>query len=153
MYQVAGATLTNAAWASANDPVAIPFTFWETVTVYKLAMQNGSSPGDNFDIGIYDENWVRKVSAGSTAATSSWQVVDIADTVIGPGRYWLVLVRDTTTASRCGFYTVSFTVASMAFAGLFDSATDAFPLPDPLTNMAAVATATRPPIVGIYTRA
>lgn len=149
---VSAATLTNAAWHSANDPICIPFTLTQAVTVYRLAQQNGSSPGDNFDIGIYDAAFNRMVSSGSTAATSSWQPVDVTDTPLGPGRYYLAFVRDTTTASRVGYYSWGSSQPLCAFVGLLDTTTDAFPLPSTLTNMAAAATIVRPPIVGFITR-
>lgn len=153
IFQAPATTLTNGPWHSANDPVAIPFALTESVVVYRLAQQNGSSPGDNFDIGVYDEAFNRLVSTGSTAATTSWQTVDVTDTILKPGRYYLVMSRDTTTASRVGQYTTGASTPLMAFAGLLDSSTDAFPLPDPLTNMAAAATVTRCPIVALITRA
>lgn len=143
-------------WLSANDPLAIPFVLRDGVTVTHLGALNGTAAGGGFDIGVYDTAWNRKVSCGTQTGSgnSAWQFIDVTDTPLSPGRYFLVIVRDNVTAGRQFF--VSDVIASAAHLGLFgcyDSATDAYPLPDPLTNMALTATFTRVPICGIATRA
>lgn len=138
------APAVNLAWTSANDPLALPFRLNEGVVVTRLGWLNGSTiTSSNFDLGIYSTAWARLVSTGSTARSggSAWQWVDIADTPLAPGDYYLVGVGDTNTTGRPGGVT---TVAapSLALLGAQDSTTDAFPLPNPLTNMAAAATFT-----------
>jgi hypothetical protein len=121
------------------------------VLVTRLGWLNGSTlTTSNFDIGIYTSAWARVVSAGSTARSgaSVWQWVDVADTSIGPGDYYLVGAADTTGASRVGGLTLP-TAPTGAGIGLKDSATDAFPLPNPLTNMAAAAVFTTLPWLAI----
>jgi hypothetical protein len=150
LQQSSGSSL----WASANDPVAIPFVLATPEVVTHLSIANGSAAGENFDIGIYDQNWARKISAGSTLSTgaSQWQQVDVTDTPLQPGRYYLVTVRDNVTANR-GFFISATTAAVLSLFGVKDSSTDAFPLPDPLTNMVACATATRLPLCSVGLRA
>lgn len=147
-----GVTL-NAA-LSANVPVAMPFALSEGATIFQLGWYNGSSTqSGNVDIGVYDTSWNRKVSGGGTAAsgTSVWQWVNVADTSIPSGRYYLVIVRDSAVT-----HAVAGSPSGAAIMGLFgvmDSATAAYPLPDPLTNMVSAATASRCPIGAIaFTR-
>lgn len=133
----------NFTWPSANKPVAIPFYLWQPKTVYQLGWLNGSGTmTDSVDIGIYDSSWVRKVSAGSTALSgaSSLQFVNVTDTPLtAPAKYYLVMSCNGTTANQLNVITGTVT-QMLVLAGCFDSATNAFPLPDPLTNMVAAAT-------------
>lgn len=145
----------SGAWFSANDPVAFPFALQAAATVIQMGWMNGSSAGDNADLGIYDASWNRLVSTGSTVCSgaSVWQFVNVTDTLLPLGRYYLAFARDTTTANRTMSWAPAASSATLtAFAGGYDSATDAFPLPNPLTNMAAAATCTQIPIMAFLTR-
>jgi hypothetical protein len=82
----------SAAWPSANLAIFVPWQLARRVTVYKLATGAGATAAGNFDIGIYDAGGNRIVSSGSTAKGSSVEhVIDIADTKIGPGLYYLAM--------------------------------------------------------------
>lgn len=135
----------TSAWFSANDPIAYPFRLSRPVVVKKLGFMNGTSIGGNVDVGVYDAAWTRLVSCGSTAAAgsqNSWQWVDVTDTALQAGQlYYLAGARDNTTAARAVRWAPLGTAAVSALLGTQDSSTDAFPLPDPLTNMAANGTA------------
>lgn len=146
--------ITPGAWVSANDPLAIPFALTQDTIVTQLAFQNGSAAGGNMDMGIYDLSWNRLVSMGSTACVTNnaMQYVNVTDTFLAPGRYYVVMVRDNVTANRGYFFPAPSGANFMSFLGVQDSATDAFPLPNPLTNMAAAATMTRIPQFQIATR-
>lgn len=145
----------NGAWVSANDPLAIPFTLFSDTRLYRVGWFNGSATGNNIDIGIYTPSWVRKVSTGSTVCTttSTIQWATVTTTLLPAGRYFVVMVRDNTTANRVGFCNMTTDAKLLAFSGCYDSTTDAFPLPDPLTNMVVAATFTRYPYVYLQTRA
>jgi len=143
-------------WFAANCPVAFPFILNESITVYQLGWYNGGSVGDNIDIGIYDTSWNRLVSAGSTAASgagSSLQFVNVADTLLVPGTYYLAKALDTITANRSLSYANGFSTATLALAGVMDSSTAAFPLPNPLTNMTLATTVARITMPLMATRA
>ncbi len=72
-------------------PVRTPYP----VVVYKLVVGSGTTANGNFDVGIYDRFGTRIVSSGTTAKTSSTEnVVDITDTVLGPGLYYLAMSAD-----------------------------------------------------------
>lgn len=140
---------------AANDPYAFPFRMSEPVTVRELMVYNGSSAGGNVDMGIYNTSWARLVSAGTTGGTgnSLWQIMNVTDTPLEENRtYYLVLVRDNATANRQRSFSGSLTVSQNALAGVQDSTTDAFPLPDPLTNMALAAAITQIPVMGFSCR-
>lgn len=90
-------TPTSTAWPSANLAIFIPFTLAVPVTVYKMAMGAGATAAGNFDIGIYDAAGNRLVSSGATAKGSSVEhILDVTDTVIGPGTYYLAMAADGT---------------------------------------------------------
>lgn len=144
----------NATWFAANCPVAYPFVVNESVTVAQIGWFNGSAAGGNADIGIYDSSWARIVSSGSTACVTNTvpQFVDITDTTLPRGNYYLVLAMDNVTANRYLGYSSISSAPILNLCGVQDSATTAFPLPDPLTNMAGAATVTDPPLVFISLR-
>jgi hypothetical protein len=142
----ANGAATNA-WPSANKPVAIPFRVFIGMSVYQLGWLNGSGTmTDGFDIGVYDASWNRKVSGGGTtrSGASTVQWVDVTDTFLPVGKYYLVGAGNGTTASQFQNYMSSsgYTAAYNSFLGIQDSATNAYPLPDPLTNMVPCATFT-----------
>lgn len=148
-YGVTGST--NAPWFSANDPAAYPFRLGEAAVVTHLGWLNGSAAGGNVDIGVYSTSWVRLVSAGSTGGSgnSAWQWVNVTDTALPAGQYYLVMSRDNTTANRCFRWANTQSDAMLAMLGTYSSATDAFPLPDPLTNMALTTTVTNAYVLGM----
>lgn len=145
-------TGASGAWPSANKPIAIPFRLSSAMVVRRLGWRNGSSPGSNWDIGIYDAAFNRKVSSGSTAGSGVYQNVDVTDTALPPGKYYLAIALNATTANRAYFINTVSGTALVSFTGVMDSGTNAFPLPDPLTNMVAAATFVRVPVFFIYGR-
>lgn len=127
-------------WTGANDPVALPFRLSQPAIVDQLGWMRGSSVGGNFDIGIYTTAWVRLVSAGSTAnsgTANEWQWIDVAATSLNAmTTYYLAMSSNNVTANRLRYYNLGASTAVSQMLGMQDSTTDAFPLPDPLTNMA-----------------
>lgn len=147
-------SVSSGAWFSANDPLAVPFALADGDVLGAFGWLNGSSAGDSVDVGVYDLAWNRIASTGSQTGSGSsvWQYQDITDVAIPAGRYYLVMARSSTTANRQTFYATTSSAMVMSFMGCQDSATDALPLPNPLTNMAATATATRIPVMGMMFR-
>jgi hypothetical protein len=143
------------AWPSTSEPVAVPFRVFKGMTVYQLGWQNGSGTmTDSVDIGIYDASWNRKVSGGGTARSGAAAVqwVDVTDTFLQVGKYYIVQANNGTTASQARTLYGSITTGLAAGLGVFDSATTAYPLPNPLTNMAAATIFTFVPISLIAAR-
>lgn len=93
---------TSVAWPAANRALLVPLYITEPSTVVKLWWMNGAAVSGNVDIGIYRvSDLSRIVSSGSTAqaGTSALQEVDITDTPLAPGTYYLGLACDNTTAT------------------------------------------------------
>lgn len=146
---------TSTAWASASKPIAIPFRLTRGSVVYQLGWVNGSGTmTDSADIGIYDTGWNQKVSGGGTARSgaSAVQWIDVTDTFLQAGKYYVVMSNNGTTTGNTFNMTAAFAVPLLALLGLQDSGTNAYPLPNPLTNMVAAATFTSFPFMYIACR-
>lgn len=143
----------SGAWFSANDPILIPFRTGYDCVVDQLGWFNGSAAGSNFDVGIYNTALTRLVSTGNNAGSgnSSWQFVNVTNTALPAGKYYLAMAVNATTANRIRNWNILALANLTAFAGVMTSATDAFPLPDPITNLVA-STATLIPVCGISMR-
>jgi hypothetical protein len=135
----------NVTWPSANKPIAVPFRVFKGMTVYQLGWINGSGTmTDSIDIGIYDASWNRKVSGGGTARSgaSAIQWVDVTDTFLRAGKYYVVQAGNGVTANQAQAVASAQTTATLQTLQCFDSATNAYVLPDPLTNMVTAGTFT-----------
>lgn len=119
-------------------PVRVP----ELITVYRMVCGTGAGTTGNFDLGIYDAVGNRLVSTGSTAKTTASvdRVVDITDTILVPGLYYLAFATDT-SAEYVG-YPIGATTAITRILGLRHEAA-AFPLP-------ATATFVDPPSLTFF---
>lgn len=87
----------STAWPSANLAIFVPMRIPVPVTVYKLVVGAGATAAGNFDVGIYDAGGNRIVSSGATAKGASVEhILDITDTRIGPGLFYLAMSADGT---------------------------------------------------------
>ena len=127
MGVIGSITLASATWTSANVAIYVPFSISSPRLIRKLFWQNGTAVSGNVDCGIYDSAGTKIVSTGSTAqsGTSAIQSVDITDTMLGPGQYFLALAMDNTTATTIR---ASINSVRVKMYGIFQQAT-AFPLP------------------------
>jgi hypothetical protein len=89
-------------FVTANLAVFVPFGVPEPVTITKMFWGNGAAVAGNLDAGIYATNGTRLVSTGSTAqaSVSVTQTVDITDTMLARGVYYLALCSDTSGATQ-----------------------------------------------------
>lgn len=144
----------SSTWQAASGCVAIPFRVPQPIVIKQLAWGNGSAPGGNHDIGIYDASDNLIVAAGSTAGSGSlaWQFVNITDTVLTPGNYYIVKAEDDVTANRILISNLTAGTPLLDFIGVRESTADNFPLPATLVSMTAPTTFTRLPIVGMTAR-
>lgn len=115
-----------------NQAYYVPFHIFDRAYVAKqMFASTGTTGTGHFDLGIYDSQGNRLVSSGSTAhgATTGLQMVNITDTTLQPGQYWMAFVSDSATDT--------FTRATPSFQavrGLFiRTQASAFTLPDPAT--------------------
>ncbi len=124
---VALATVGNSAWPTANDAVFIPMTLWRPAFTRRLFTGNGNVASGNLDVGIYTADGGRIVSIGSTAmaGATALQFFDIADTYLSPGRYFLALAANNTSAA---VRRMTITVIRQQHMGIMKMAS-AFPLP------------------------
>lgn len=96
-----GSTPSSAVWPVANDALYVPFTVKQGVMIKRLYVVNGTAVSGNIDAGIYTQGGARIVSAGSTvqAGTSAPQFFDVADFMLGPGRYYFAVALDNITGT------------------------------------------------------
>lgn len=95
------AGLASGNWPTANLALLYPFSLTSHEIARKLLRHNGSTLSGTVDVGIYDGEGRLIVSAGSTTAagTNAVQEFDIADTPLGPGRYFLAASASATGAT------------------------------------------------------
>lgn len=126
-------------WPAANRAMYFPFVVGAPFLVAKVAWENAATVNGNTDMGIYDAAFNKIVSAGSTAqaGANAAQVVDITDTTLLPGRYWMALASSSGTATYFGW---SFSAAGLAGAcGILQQAS-AMALPASATPAAMAST-------------
>lgn len=130
----------SVAWPTANLALYVPVPVYRTVTIAKMAVNNGSAVSGNIDVAIYNKSGNRLVSAGSTAqsGTSAIQIFDITDTVLQPGLYYLGVALDNTTGTLSGWSFSGGSLELRAF-GIYQQSS-AFALPDPFTGAAMAQT-------------
>ena len=124
-----GQTPTSAAWLAAGLVIYVPFRVAGPMVVTKLMLGIGSpNAGALCDIGIYDPNGNLLVSAGSTVPSVSvaMQVVDVADTVLARGTYYLAAVTD--TIATLTIYRASPAAGIPQSLGLLEQASVTLPL-------------------------
>lgn len=151
----ASAQIGAGAWPTANKAIAMSFRISQSLTVIQLGWWNGSGTmTDSVDIGIFTSEFARLVSGGGTArsGSSSIQFVDVAETVLGPGSYYLAMSNNGTTSNNTEYLDAGLSVSWVGAMGGLDSADDLYPLPDPLTNMTTPSVFTRMPPMFIATR-
>ena len=98
--QIANALSQN--YVTANLVVYVPFWVPESVTFTKMFWVNGTAVAGNYDVGIYTTDGTRLVSMGSTAAAgiSQIQTVNITDTTVARGTYYMAIVSDTSGTTQ-----------------------------------------------------
>lgn len=119
-----------AAWPATNRALFVPFRLSKQFLVTQAVVGCGGTGGGNFDVGVYDQNGNRIVSSGATGRSASSEVVaDLADTLIGPGTYYMGLAVDGTNNM------IAWAPAAVGLCkalGMKEMAS-AYTLPDPVT--------------------
>jgi len=93
----------NITWV-ANLAIYVPFVLARPKLVAQMFWANAGTVGGNSDVGVYDEGLNKIISTGSTAnsGTSTLQTVNVTDTMLQAGRYWLALASDSSTQIYLG---------------------------------------------------
>lgn len=114
-------------WTASSKCVFCPVSCPGPFTVTKFACDNGTAVSGNIDIGLYTKEGQLIVSTGSTAqaGTSQWQTIDVTDTTIPPGWYYLAMVMNNATGTNLRL--ASQTIAKRLFGWMEQLST--FPLP------------------------
>jgi hypothetical protein len=89
-------------WPANDLALFYPFTLYDWATAYQLLFWVGATSSGNIDVGIYDSQGHRIVSSGSTAMSATVNTVqelNIADTVLPPGDYFIGVVCSTTAGT------------------------------------------------------
>lgn len=142
-------SIASAVYPSANLAIYVPFNLVTPVLAKQIFWYNGATVSGNVDVGIYDEKKRKIISTGSTlqAGINSLQRIDITDTWLGTGLFFLAISMDNVTGTL--FSNTSGNVMWWNILGVYQQAT-AFPLPDPATF--ATPTSDYMPMFGFTTR-
>src|SRR5262249_28090905 len=95
----------SAAWPANNRAIYVPFELDHPMLVVRMWVFNGGTTSGNLDVGLYSADGTRLVSAGSTAqsGTSQIQMIDITDTMLDRGAFYMALSSSTTSATFMRF--------------------------------------------------
>ena len=135
------------AWPTANLVIYSPLRILSRVIVRKLWFANQATATGNIDIGLYDAGGTKLVSSGSTAkaATNDEQVLDVTDTTIGPGFYYMAL----TCSNNTDTFMVDADAAPLdAAVGMLTETPGAFGLPT-TASWAIAQTLAYNPMMGV----
>lgn len=146
---------TSIAWIGNNQAIFLPFTLTDWTVAYQLLFWVGATSNGNIDVGIYDSQKNRIVSAGSTAMSATVNTVqelNITDTTLPPGDYLLAGVCSTTTGTvfrrSPGLATDEGTLSALV---IYEQAT-ALPLPDPCAPTVTTNATPFVPVIGVQLR-
>jgi hypothetical protein len=144
------AAAASAVWPTANTAIYIPLLVTEDITVTKLWWHNGATASGNVNMALYTGAGAQ-VSGTETGSTAQGtinviQEVNIADTALTAGLYYIAIVMDNTTGTM---FRHSVGAAINRAMGL---ATEAGVFDLPANATLATANSAYVPICGIATR-
>lgn len=95
------AASTSGAWPTANTALFMPMLVPRPFIFKQVGLFNGATVSGNVDMGIYDPAGIRLVSSGSVAqaGTNVTQTIDITDTPVNPGLYYLAIALNNGTGT------------------------------------------------------
>lgn len=119
-------SFVSAAWPTANLAIYIPFVLRRDSTLYQVGWMNGATTVTGTrEVGVYTAAGSKVISGAATGATATVvQRVDVADTTLAAGQYWLAITNTDTT----NWYGIAPTAPECAALGILTQAT-ANPLP------------------------
>jgi len=128
---------------SANLAVYMPITLAAPCVIRRIWWANGATAAGNVDCGLYYDSGSRSpgakvISSTSTAQSgaNAVQFVDVTDTAIAPGLYWVAITSDSASTT---FFRSALTAAAMDVAQRMQEAS-ASPLPATATPVASTGT-------------
>lgn len=134
----AGYDVFSAAATVQNKRVYIPVLIPERVLVQGMGWLNGATINGNVDASVYDVSGNLLIDTGSTAQSGATaiQTVNVTDTELLPGNYFLSLVSDSATGT---FSVINMATRAGELLGCFEQAA-AFTAPNPATFAAPSGT-------------
>ncbi len=143
----------SAVWPAANEAIYIPFSVPVPFLAARMFIYNGGTVNGNVDLGIYDVDGNTIITKGATAqaGTSALQFLDITDTTLNPGVYYMGVSMDLSgagTATAISWAPNNLTIARAS--GILSQST-ASPLPTSTATFAAAQHAYIP-VVGVSSR-
>lgn len=145
--ELSGAAPASAAFEVANRAIYVPIILPSSCVVKRVWWANGATVagGATVECGIYSDSGsyspgTKLVSGSATQGTASEvQFVDVTDTALAPGLYWIALAASSSTNTTFFLSTVSAVVDAVA---RFNQGS-AVPLP-------ATATPVEPEVQNLY---
>ena len=130
--------MASGAWPATNLAIYVPFIVHGARTIKRILVHIGGATSGNVDAGIYAEDGTKKVTIGSTAVGTGNEVqeLDITDTALTAGRYFMALAFDNTTVAciRAAVITKNRVIG-------VKEETSAFPLPSSATYVESASRA------------
>ncbi len=140
-------------WPAANEAIYIPFTVSVPFLAARMFIYNGATVNGNVDLGIYDVDGNTIITKGTTAqaGTSALQFLDITDTTLNPGVYYMGASMDLSGAGTATSFAVAPNNLTITrTAGVLSQST-AHPLPTTTATFAAAQHAYIP-VIGVTSR-
>lgn len=141
---------TVSAAPGANYIVYIPFVLCEPALAVKMSYAVGATSNGNCDIGIYDELKNRLVNSGSTAqgTANTLQELDITDTFLQPGRYFMALTLSSATGTW--FRGSSADETTLSNVAVYDETPGSFGLPATAAWVFSTSVSPQIPLMGVH---
>jgi hypothetical protein len=124
---------SSGAWPSANRAYYYPLCLPQQVLVRRVFWFNGTAVSGTTSVAVYSEAGTQIVTTGSVSGsgTSAIQFVDITDTLLPAGRYYMAISCSNGTQA---FTRVAGNIVTARFSGCLEQAT-AHPCPSSMTGV------------------
>lgn len=124
-------SFASAVWVTTNLAIYVPFVMYRSGIVYQVGWMNGGTTvSGTREVGVYNSAGSKMISGAATGSgTNVMQRVNVTDTTLNPGQYWLAITC--TTASDWFAYTAP--VPIFTALGCLTQ-TSANPLPSTMTG-------------------
>lgn len=127
---------SNTAWVS-GLAVYVPFVLNVPATVYEWYWLNGTlTTAHNLDFGLYNEDFSKLQSLGSTAGGTTASAINLtttwSDLALAPGRYYMAFANDSTR----NFLTSADAIGVYQSAGVMEQTGLGSTLPSPAVPVA-----------------
>lgn len=114
-------------WPTAAKAIYVPFVLQAPATLYQVGWHTGGTAAGNNEVGVYDAAGNKIISSTATAqgTINAIQWVNVTDTLLAPGQYWLAAMGTLATGTWFSYVP---TAPLLAACGVLTQ-TSASPLP------------------------